>query len=105
MKDRNLHHRWGYESPDRALVGEEEAAMRAKVEKERLRARAGSPSGVQHGGLGDAALNARRRALAAAERRRIQVPAGKITNALHGSHEPSADRVATPTSMSTSAGY
>lgn len=108
VPDRNLHHVLGYESPDRALVGEEEAAMRAKVEKARHRERARSPHVGRDGGLGDQALRARQRALAAAEKRRIHVPApssGHITNTTHVSLEPRSQRVATPTTMSRSAGY
>ena len=104
--DKNLHHRQGYESPDRALVGAEEAAARAKADKERLRSRAKSP--MHADGLGAAALNARQRALAAAERRRIEVPtarSGLVTNKRHGSHEHRDSRVATPITMAREAGY
>jgi hypothetical protein len=104
--DKNLHHRPGYESPDRALVGDEEAAARAKADKERLRARL-RPS-QREGGLGDAAKQARMRALAAAERRRVYVPlpsTGLTTNKTHGTMEPELDRVATPTTMSRASGY
>ena len=106
IHNKNLHHRPGYESPDRALVGAEEAAARAKADKQRLRERAARAP--QSNGLGAAALDARRRALAAAERRRIAVPgpqSGLLTNKLHNSHEAPVQRVATPTTMAREAGY
>ena len=102
--DKNLHHCADYVSPDRALVGAEEAAARASAEKMRLHRRPASPpsSGAR------AALHARQRALAAAESRRTVIPSvasGKITNKTHGSHEPPSARVATPVTMSRGAGY
>jgi len=104
--DKNLHHRRGYESPDRALVGAEETAARARADKQRLRERA--VRSEQSDGLGAAALDARRRALAAAEKRRIAVPGpetGLLTNKRHGSHEPVVCRIATPITMQRDAGY
>lgn len=107
IQNRSLHHSPGYESPDRALVGAEEAAARAAANKRRMRAQAAQADGAARG-LGMAALDARRRALTAAERRRIAVPgpeSGLITNKRHNSHEPAAQRVATPITVAHAEGY
>ena len=101
--NRNLHHNLTYQSPDRALVGDEEIAARAKADRARLRQRAQSPSAT--GGPGAAALHARQRALSAAEKRRIHVPRGVVTNKTHGSHEPASQRCATPITMQRAVGY
>lgn len=106
VRNKNLHHVPGYESPDRALVGAEETAARAKADKQRLRERA--RAGQHPDGLGAAALDARHRALAAAERRRIAVPGpetGLVSNKRHGSHEAHVHRVATPITMAMENGY
>lgn len=109
VPDKNLHHRRGYMSPDRALVGEEEKAAREAANRARLRER--SRSTPRSGGLGDAAYQARQRALAAAEKRRIYIPpkeSGLVTNKTHGVVESrGADPwfVPTPPTMAMEAGY
>eukprot|EP00325_Prymnesiales_sp_UTEX-LB-985_P031607 CAMPEP_0174722962 /NCGR_PEP_ID=MMETSP1094-20130205/39715_1 /TAXON_ID=156173 /ORGANISM="Chrysochromulina brevifilum, Strain UTEX LB 985" /LENGTH=256 /DNA_ID=CAMNT_0015923919 /DNA_START=99 /DNA_END=869 /DNA_ORIENTATION=- len=108
VPNRSIHHRPGYMSPDRALVGEEEKAARAKADKARMRERASSaPRG---GGRGDAALQARQRALTAAEKRRIHIPppeSGLITNKLHGrlEYRESPWWVPTPPTVAMEAGF